>query len=113
MGNRLIITTEQANKLSNYINESVTKNIVKDVVDYLDEFYEPSFGTHQDKGEYKNTPMVMNKVDEDLITPKNLLRHLILKFNYKPEFLTQIIRDWFDGQLDGEYMLTKNLSIGE
>ena len=48
-------------------------------------------------------------IDDELITPKNLLRHLIEKFKLDSEFLSQIIRDWYDDKLDSKYLLSQNI----
>jgi hypothetical protein len=106
---KLIINERQLALITKLVKENVNKNIVKQVGNYLDTYYQPSYGTYKNKGEYNNTPMIMNKVDEELITPKNLLKHLIDKFELSQDFLSQIIRDWYDGQLDGEFMLSKNV----
>jgi hypothetical protein len=106
---KLIINERQLALITKVIKEDVNGNVIKQVANYLDTYYDSSFGTHEAAGEYHNTPMIKNKVDDELITPKNLLKHLIVKFNLDPDFLTQIIRDWWDGQLDGDFMLSKNI----
>lgn len=111
--NKLIINERQLTLIAKLVKESnsISSGIVRRVVNYLDEYYEPTFETYQTEGEYYNQPMIKNKVDEEMIAPKNLLRHLKEKFNkYNPEFLGQVIRDWYDGKLrEGNYIMSKNV----
>lgn len=108
--NKLIITEEQLAMIANVIKEdAIHKSLIKQVGDYLTKYYTPSFGTYKEKGVYNNEPMIQNKIDEELITPKNLLKHLIDKFKLDQEFLSQIIRDWYDGKLDSNYLLSQNI----
>lgn len=109
---RLIINEEQLKLITKVINEDNVNNkiIIKQVVDYLKKYYKPSYGTYKDKGGYNNIPMIQNQIDEELLPPENVLRHLKEKFNVSPDFLAQIVRDWYDGKLNNEYMLSKNVS---
>ena len=110
MSKKIIITEEQLAIIAKVINEdAVHASLVKQVGDYLKKYYKPSFGTFKDKGVYDNEPMIQNKIDDELITPKNLLRHLIEKFKLDPDFLAQIIRDWYDGKIDSKYLLSQNI----
>jgi len=110
--NKIIITESQLKLITNLIKEdsNITKTLVKDVVNYLKKYYEPSFGTYEKGGEYHNEITIVNKIDNQHISPKNLLRHLISKFKLGPDFLGQVIRDWYDGKLDTEFLLSQNIS---
>ena len=109
---KLIITEEQLVSIARLIKEDADTKIVKQVADYLSAYYEPSFVTQEESGAYDNTAMILNKVDDSHVTPKNLLRHLMIKFNLSPEFLAQVIRDWYDGNLDnGGFVLSQNVSV--
>ena len=116
MSNKKIkINERQLEIIAGLIKEDLINNkiIIKQVSKYLNKYYEPSFGTHNEKGQYHNEPMILNKVDNELIHPKNLLRHLSDKFKVESEFLSQIIRDWYDGKLEGDFLLSKNILPSE
>jgi hypothetical protein len=98
--------------ITNLIKEGEVnnRNIVKQIVSYLKKYYTPAKGMYKDGGEYHNTPVFKSTIDEEEIIPENLLRHLQEKFPYKPEFLQQVIRDFYDGKITTEYGLSKNLN---
>ena len=112
---KIKINERQLSLITRLIKEDSINNrrIIEPIVKYLDTYYEPSKGTYKESGEYHDTPMILNKVDGELITPKNLLRHLKDKFELGGEFLGQIIRDWYDGKLDGNFMLTQTVGPTE
>lgn len=99
---KILITESQLVAITKMIREDAINNklLVKQVADYLTMYYDKSFGTYKDKAEYKNTPMVLNKVDNELVSPQGLLRHLKEKFKLSPQFLSQVIRDWYDNKYD-------------
>lgn len=112
MRKKLIITENQLLLINNILKEDSNHTItmVKMVADYLSKYYSKSSGTYKDNGTYHNTPMLTNKIDDELISPKNLLRHLKEKFKLSPEFLGQVLRDWYDGKLDNGFLLSQNVS---
>jgi hypothetical protein len=106
--NKLIITEEQLALIAKVIKEdAVASSIKNQVSDYLKKYYTPSFGTYKDKGVYNNEPMFQNKVDDELITPKNLLLHLIDKFNFDEKFLSTMIRHFYDNNLDNKIVMSQ------
>ena len=109
---KLIITESQLHTITKIIKEGDVNNrsIVKQVVGYLKKYYTPANGMYKNNGEYHNTPIFKNTIDEEEVLPENLLRHLSEKFPYKPEFLQQIIKDYYDGKITSEYGLSKNLT---
>jgi hypothetical protein len=113
MANKTIkINEHQLEIITDLIKEDLINNklIIKRISNYLKKYYEPSFGTYTKNGEYHNEPMILNKIENNLIHPKNLLRHLTDKFNVESEFLSQVIRDWYDGKLEGDFLLSQNVS---
>ena len=112
--NKLIINKDQLSLITKLVKENdvSSETFVKSIVEYLDEFYEPTFITIEDNsvGDFKNTPSVLNKVNDEMVDVKSLMRHLKQKFDFTPEFIGQTLRDWFDGKLNpvNGFALSKN-----
>lgn len=110
---KIKITERQLSLLTSLIKEDSINNeiLVKQVSEYLTKYYKPTVGRFKKSGSYNDTPMFINKIDDEIISPENLLRHLKEKFTaIAPEYLSQIVRDWYDGKLNNDFLLSKNLS---
>ncbi len=112
MAKKVIISENQLKMLKEYICESDNhETMVRRVVAELDLNYEPSQGTYKKGGEYHEESMVLNKVNQELMTAKSLSDYLKYKHKLGEEFLQQIINDWFKGNLKDSDSLSKNISI--
>ena len=103
-------------KIVKIYNELINENqgaVIAKIVELLNSSYEPKIGIKRDFDEYFTKPAILNKVDEELISPVMLLDYLKSKFrNVSGEFIEQVIRDWFNGKYkSGEYQLSKNIPM--
>ena len=111
MGKKIIITSSQFNRISS-INESTMHSaMVKKIKEFLDYSYEPAQRFVREGGEYHEKPMVMVKLDEEIISPKELYEYVKSKFNMGEEFTKQVIRDWMFNKISEDYQLSKNVSM--
>lgn len=113
MARKVIISEKQLEKIANFIIvESNAKEIlVKRIVTDLDMNYEPTKGTYKQGGEYFEESMIKNKVNGEMMTVKSLLDYLRYKYKLGDDFLKQIIKDWYNGNIDKTYILSKNVPI--
>lgn len=112
MARKVIISENQLAVLKNHICEADAHDtMIRRVVADLDLNYEPSQGTFKKGGEFHEQPMVLNKVNQELMTVKSLFDYLKYKHGLGEEFLQQIIDDWFKGNLKNSDKLSKNISI--
>jgi len=111
MAKRIIITERQCEILVNHINESNQSRIIAKVAKFLSSSYEPAIGTIRKGGEYHDKAMVKNIVNNETMQAKDLLDYLKYKFEGLGEdFLKQVIKDWFNGKLEGsDIRLSKNV----
>lgn len=115
MKTKLIITEEQALKLSSLIKENKSDYDVflPKIIEDLDKNYEPEMGVYRQGGEYFEKPMIKIKVDNEQITPKDLLLYLKNKHKHlSEEFLKQLILDWINGDIK-DNRLSKNVALNE
>lgn len=114
MKKKLIITEAQALRISTILKENKTDyevflpKILKDI----NLNYEPINGVYRKGGEYFEKPMIKVKVDNEEITPKDLLFYLQNKYKVSDKFLKQVILDWINDDIK-DNKLTKNVSIHE
>lgn len=112
MARKVIISENQLKMLKNHICEAdAHETMVRRVVADLDLNYEPSQGTYKKGGEYHEQAMVLNKVNQELMTPKSLLDYMTYKHGLGAEFTQQVIDDWFKGNLENSNTLSKNVTI--
>lgn len=112
MRKKLIISENQLLILKNYICEQdAHETIIKRITDDLNLNYEPSKGTFKKGGEYHEESMILNKVNQELMTAKSLVDYFHYKHKLSVEFLKQIINDWFNGNLNNDNNLSRNVSI--
>jgi len=112
MRKKLIITESQYKKLEQILTENTAhSNMVRQMKEFLDYGYEPVQKFVREGGEYYNRPMIMIKLDEEIISPKALFEYLKSKFNAGDEFIKQVIRDWVSGNISEDYQLSKNVSM--
>ncbi len=112
MRKKLIINERQLKMLKQNIMENdVHSGVVKQMKEFLDNAYEPVQKFVREGGEYFERPMVMVKVDEEVISPKALYEYLKYKFNMGEEFTKQVIRDWMFNKISDDYQLSKNVAL--
>lgn len=112
MARKVIILESQLKAITDYIYENDNHQmLVRRVAADLDLNYEPNMGTYKKGGEYYEKPMVSNKVNQELMTPKSLFDYMMYKYKLGEDFLKQTINDWYKGNLKGSYKLSKNVSI--
>ncbi len=98
------------------IKESSQTVIVKQLHDTLKNAYEPSSAIFREGGEYFTKGTILNKVDEKMVSPSDVLEYLRLKFKFPDndnvnEALKTVIEDWYNGKIDHSYRLSKNVSF--
>lgn len=112
---KIKITNEQLKLLSKVITEESNKDaMVGKMKKELSKYYEPSVGVQREGGEYFDKPMILNKVSGEIITDKALYDYLAYKPEYKglsEDFIKQVIRDWFGGNLKKTNNLTRNVTM--
>lgn len=112
MTRKVLISESQLKMLKDHICETDNHDImVRRVVVDLDLNYEPSQGTFKKGGEFHEEAMVLNKVNQELMTAKSLFDYLSYKYKLGEKFLKQIINDWYKGNLSNSSKLSKNISI--
>ena len=110
MGKRIKITESQLERLRGIIIESLEyTDTIKKMKEDLDMNYEFTNKFVREGGEYFEEPMIMVKVDEEVITPKALYEYMKYKYKTNEEFAKQVIRDWVDGKITDDYRLSKNI----
>ena len=109
MKKKLIITESQYNRI--IVETTMHSTMVKEMKDFLDSSYEPSENIMREGGEYFNKPMVKVKVDEEIISPKDLYEYMKYKFEAGDEFTKQVIRDWMFNKITDDYQLSKNVPM--
>lgn len=111
MRQKIKITSRQLDMLVEAA--TIQNRVVKRIVDYLNAYYEPMVGIYAGQDEYHNGGLIMNKVDGETMAPFALFDHLKAKFgqNLSDKFIQQVIRDWYGGELDDSYMLSKAVTI--
>lgn len=108
---KLIINERQLDIIANHIQEAGHQaSVVKRVKTFLDDSYEPAIGTVKKGGEYHDENMIKNRVNNEMMSIGSLLEYLRYKFEgLGDDFLKQIIRDWFNGNLENNDNLSKNV----
>lgn len=110
MAKKIIITESQCEMLVKHIAENNQAKIVGRIAKFLDSSYEPAVGTVRKGGEYYDKAMIKNVIDNKMMNLKDLLDYIKYKFEGLGEdFLKQVIRDWFNGKLEGSNSLSKNV----
>lgn len=112
MNTKLIITESQLERLQKRLIESTTfTSMVKKISEDLSANYTPTENFVREGGEYNSMPMFKVNVDEELISPKSLYEYMLSKYKMGESFTQQVIRDWYDGTITKDYMLTKNVPL--
>lgn len=112
MKKKLIITESQLARLKQLLAESSkTALMVEKMKKDLDSHYTISNQFVKEGGEYTDAPMIKINVDGELISPKDLYDTMQYKYKNSREFTEQVIRDWFDGKITKNHMLSKNVSL--
>lgn len=86
-------------------------SIVKQMKEFLDAGYQPVDRFVREGGEYYEKPMIMVKLDEEIISPKDLFEYMKYKFEMGDEFTKQVIRDWMFNKITDDYQLSKNVGL--
>ena len=85
--------------------------MVKRMKEDLDANYTPTENYVREGGEYSTVPMFKVNLDEELISPSALYEYMKNKYNMGEEFTQQVIRDWVDGAITDNFMLSKNVPL--
>lgn len=106
---KIIIKESQAEIIKEY---EVKRKLIDSIKKELDSNYEPISAFYRSNKEYYNAPMIKNKIDGDNIPPHDLMMYFSKKFpNLSPEFIKQVITDWYNGDLDEKEKLTANVKV--
>lgn len=109
---RIIISETQLERLKTRLNEvSTHSTIVGRIKTDLNGGYVPVDKVLRKGGEYMDAKMIMNKTDEELITPKDLYEYLKTRYKFSDEFLKQVIRDWVYNKITDDNTLSKNVPV--
>lgn len=112
MNKKIIISERQLEALTRFIKEAYGyEETVREIAEDLNLNYEATVGTYKEGGEFFETAMINNKVSGEMITPKSLYEYLNYKYDVSEDFIKQVIRDWFDGNLKDSYILSKNVKL--
>ena len=114
MKTKIIVTENQFNRLTKTLNESTAfSNAVRQMKEDLDKNYKPINKFMREGGEYFETMMFEVNADKEVISAKSLYEYMKYKHKMSEEFTKQVIRDWVDGKITDDYMLSKNVSLNE
>ena len=112
MKKKVIITESQFERVKRILSETNLHNrMVREMKTFLDSNYTPTESFVREGGEYSSTPMIKVNLDEEMISPKELYEYLLYKFKLGEDFTQQVIRDWVDGKIGDNHMLSKNVSL--
>lgn len=111
MKQKIIISESQYRSLATFINETkLYENKVTEITKFLDMNYNKVLEKYRDGNDYKQRKAFEVKADGDIISPKDLLKYLLTKFNVGEAFLKQLLEDWCDNKIkDGR--LSKNVAL--
>lgn len=110
---KLIITESQYNRIiKSFINESDYHVILDNVIDDLNKNYESVTAVIKDYHDYNEESRIKVKVDNSVISPKDLLEYFKYKYHgvCGENFLKQVIDDWYHGRVKNG-MLSKNITL--
>lgn len=111
---KILITEKQSHMLAKFeLNESNEyEGQVKSIVDDLNLNYEPIVGTYRKGGEYFEKPIIKVKADGKDISPEDLINYFNTKrSDVGKKFITRVVIDWINGDISGDYSLTKNVGL--
>lgn len=92
--------------------DTVQNIMVKRIVDYLNDFYEPVVGIFAGTEEYSTGGLISNKIDGTTISPKALRDHLKFKFgDLNEKFYEQVITDWHNHKIKDDGLLSKSVKM--
>jgi len=66
--------------------------------------------TYEDGNDFRKRKVFQNKINEEPITPHNLLEYLKGKYDVNEEFLKQVMNDWSAGKIK-DNRLSKNVAV--
>lgn len=111
MKRKLIISENQYKRLTELLTEAEYHEVmVKEIAADLTANYDRAHETFESGNDYSKRRVFQNKVDEEPITPHNLLEYLKGKYDVNEEFLKQVMNDWFDGKIK-DNKLSKNVGV--
>ena len=112
MKKKLIITESQLQRLKVILSENNSyQNMVKEMKHELDTNYEVAEKYVKEGGDYTSETRFMVKVDEEVITAKNLFEYFKNKYDAGDDFIQQVIKDWVDGKITDSHGLSKNVPM--
>lgn len=105
---RIMITEGQ---LKAVIREEHTKErVVERLSKELNNKYEPSYTTLEDKNGPTSFPTLKKRYDGEERYPKDVVRELKSKHSgLSEDFIEQVVKDWYNNTIDGG--LSKNISM--
>jgi hypothetical protein len=101
MSKKLIINKRQMGIIKSYVNETVANVRLKNSINkFLNADYEISGGVEKMGNEFNTTALIKKKIDDEMITPKALLKYLKHKFVGVSD---SIIKDCLEGWYHDDY----------
>lgn len=113
MGKRIKITEQQVGVIIDSIFEDNNRErMVGKISGFLNQNYEPTKGTYKQGGEYHETGMLINKVNDEMITIKSVFDYIKYKFEgISEEFIKQILVDFMKGNLSKNNNISSNVQM--
>jgi hypothetical protein len=112
MKKKLIITESQFDKIKKILSETTMHaRVVKEMYDFLNSNYTPTENYVREGGEYFGKTMFKVNADNELVSAKQVYEYMLYKFGMNEEFTKQVIRDWVSGNINDNYMLSKNIPL--
>lgn len=112
---KIVINMKIVNVYKELISESGTESMVERIIELLDASYQPKIGVtrHDALGEYHKKPVIINRIDGEVIEIDNLIDYIGKDFNNLDyDFIKQVIYDWGNGVVKkGKYQLSKNVPM--
>lgn len=106
---RIVITEQQLGLIEEGL---VKERLVKKIVGELNKKYEASQQTVESESGPKNKALVRKKYDGEEYHPRDVFKEFSRKYERLSEdFVKQVIKDWYNGNIDENYNLSRNVSM--
>lgn len=93
------------------ISESIHSDAVKKIITYLNAYYKPVDGVFPVADEFISQQMIEKNINGEKITPKELIMYVKSKFPYSIEFIFEIVKEWYTGEIRPDFILHKNVTM--